>query len=110
MPRGSLNIAMTEAYLPQQHKQHKQLPPPPPQQQPPLREYLLKAEMWYKNPNASRKVSRPFICFSDLLNYPLPVIRYHVYRPFHVHVHVATPNRDYAKLKLPCLIAYTLLS
>lgn len=49
MPRGSLDIAMTEAYLPQQHKQ----------KQPALREYLVKAEMWYKNPNASRKVSSP---------------------------------------------------
>ena len=67
MPRGSLDIAMTEAYLPQQqHKQqhhqqhqHQQYQQQYQQQeQPPLREYLVKAEMWYKNPNASRKVSR----------------------------------------------------
>jgi len=54
MPRGSLDIAMTEAYLPQQHMQKQPQPQPPLPM--PMREYLVKAEMWYKNPNASRKV------------------------------------------------------
>lgn len=101
MPRGSLNIAMTEAYLPQQHKQYQQQQQQPQQQQPPLREYLLKAEMWYKNPNASRKVSHPFICFSDLSSitrYRLSVTMF-TGRSMSFHVHVATPNRDYLKLK-----------
>ena len=82
MPRGSLDIAMTEAYLPQQ-QQHKQQQQQQHQQQqhqqqyqqqyqqqeqPALREYLVKAEMWYKNPNASRKVSRT-------TRFPFPVSR-----------------------------------
>ena len=73
MPRDSLNIAMTEAYHPQQqHKQQQQHQQQrqrqPEQEQPPMREYLVKAEMWYKNPNASRKVS----CTT---RFPFPVSR-----------------------------------
>jgi hypothetical protein len=72
MPRASQDVAMTEAYLPQQRNQKQQQHPP--------REFLVKAELWYKNLNASRKVSTRMGIFSALWMIP----RYHVCPPVHV--------------------------
>ena len=90
MPRGSLDVALTEAYYSQQQ---------PEQEHQPLREYLVRAEMWYKNSNALHKVSTCNACVS--LSLCLRITRNHVHG-VSIRAHVVSPSRPIPPHILSC--------